>query len=114
MATVANTVPRALPSSAAHSGSPMNPQFGMAAVPTRTAASPGVSRRTRLTRRQMPVVAMNNASSSTNSTPACSTISGSPSMAAPASIVQGSSSFMIKSDKNRLSRSVMTPQRAPA
>ena len=106
MATVANTVPRALPSRAAHSGSPMNPQFGMAAVPTRTAASPGVSRRTRLTGRQMPVVA--------NSTPACSTISGSSSMAAPASIVQGSSSFMIKSDKNRLSRSVMTPQRAPA
>ena len=114
MAMVANTVPRALPNTAAHSGRPAKPQFGMAAVPTRMAACPGVSPRRRLTMRQMPVVTMNSASSRTNRMPACSTIFGSPSMEAPASMVQGSSSFMTKSDRNLLSRPVITPHFAPA
>lgn len=109
----ANTVPRAVPSRALHSGRPMKPQLGIAAVPTSTAYLPGVSWCSQLLNRHRPVVTTNSASSSTNSTPACVSSSGSPSTAAPASMVQGSRSFMIKSDKNLLSRSLMMPLRAP-
>ena len=44
-----------LPSTAEHSGRPMKPQFGMAAVPTRTAYCPGASPRRRLTMRLLPL-----------------------------------------------------------
>lgn len=109
----ANTVPRAAPSRALHSGRPIKPQLGMAAVPTKTAYFPGVSWCSQLLTRHSAVVTTNNSSNKTNRMPACVSSSGSPSTAAPASMVQGSRSFMIKSDKNLLSRSLMMPLRAP-